>query len=149
MEINPAISALVSGLHDERDGLRQFALRRLVKMGPQVIPALIETLKDNKEYTQECAAIGLASFGTAAIQPLLDAMKHDNRRIRWAAAWVLASMGPEARNAVPEVVLPGAKAARVGSGVWSDSWLTKVRQQLNAAKLGEAGGLSAAQPELC
>ena len=47
METNPAILALISGLQDERDGLRQFALRRLVKMGPQVIPALIETLKDN------------------------------------------------------------------------------------------------------
>ena len=76
------------------------------------------------------------------------AMKHQNRRIRWGAAWVLATIGPEARKAVPEVVIPGAQPARVGSGVWSDSWLTKVRQQLNAAKLGETG-LGTAQPEMC
>lgn len=136
METNPAISALMSGLHDDRDDLRQFALRRLVKMGPQIIPALIETLKDNKEFTQECAAIGLASFGSESIPELLAATKHENRRIRWGVAWVLASMGPEARKALPEVAVPGGNIPRVGSGAWSDSWLTKVRQQLNAAMLG-------------
>lgn len=143
MDMNPAVSLLISGLHDEREGLRQFALRRLVKMGPQVIPALIDTLKDNKEYTQECAAIALASFGQASIPQLLQAMKHENRRVRWGAAWVLASMGNEARKSVPEVVIPETfKMPRVGSGVWSDSWLTKVKQQLNAAKSGEAPAIS-------
>jgi len=142
MDTNPNIGAMISGLHDEREGLRQFALRRIVKAGPAMIPALIETLKDNKEYTQECAAIALASFGSESIQPLLQAMKHENRRIRWAAAWVLSSMGPEARNAVPAVVIPGEFKLPRGSGVWSDSWLTKVKQQLNAAKSGEAPAVS-------
>jgi len=138
--IDPAISALLSGLHDERDGLRQFALRRLVKLGTKAIPALIQTLADNKEYTQECAAIGLASFGPVAIPYLVDAMKHENRRIRWGATWVLASMGPEVRKAVPEVIIPGnEKTPKVGSGVWSDSWLTKVRQQLQAARMDDFG----------
>lgn len=138
MDTNSHIGAMISGLHDEREGLRQFALRRIVKAGPTMIPALIETLKDNKEYTQECAAIALASFGSESIQPLLQAMKHENRRIRWAAAWVLSSMGPEARKAVPEVYIPGAMTLPRGSGVWSDSWLTKVKAQLNAAKSGES-----------
>ncbi|HEY3319475.1 MAG TPA: HEAT repeat domain-containing protein [Planctomycetota bacterium] len=142
MEFDPQIAALITGLRDDRPGLRQFSLRRLVGMGPQAIPGLIELLADPDEGTQEYAAIALATFGSAAIPPLLDAMKHDNRRIRWGAAWVLASMGPEARNVIPEVPIPGAqpqskqKPAKIGSGVWSDSWLTKVRQQLNAARAG-------------
>jgi HEAT repeat protein len=138
MDTNLNIGALISGLHDEREGLRQFALRRIVKMGTQMIPALIDTLKDNKEYTVECAAIALASFGPASVQPLLAAMKHENRKIRWNAAWVLQSMGPEVRNAVPEVIIPGKMTLPKGSGVWSDAWLTKVKAQLNAAKSGES-----------
>jgi len=147
MKNDPAVLALVSGLHDERDGLRQFALRRLVKMGTSAIPALIETLADSKEDTKECAAIGLASFGATAIPYLVDAMKHDNRRIRWGATWVLASMGPEVRKAVPEVYIPGRHAvSKVGSGVWSDSWLTKVRQQLQAARMDDFSDLPNVQP---
>ena len=74
-------------------------------------------------------------------------MQSKDRRTRWGAAWVLATMGPEVRNAVPPVHVPAAAAAveepstetqqptrRYGSGVWSDSWLTKVREQLNAAR---------------
>ncbi|MCY3022301.1 MAG: HEAT repeat domain-containing protein [Planctomycetota bacterium] len=141
-----AITTLVRALHDDREGLRQFAMRRLVNMGPRVIPALIDTLKDTKECTQECAAVALTTFGSTAVPYLLEAMNSEDRRTRWGAAWVMATMGPEARNAVPPVCLPAAEAAapepatveqptrKYGSGVWSDSWLTKVREQLNAAK---------------
>ena len=143
MANHPAVAGLISALHDDRDGLRQFAVRRLVTMGPDVIPALIDTLQDNKEFTQEAAALALRTFGNLAVPHLLKAMKCDNRRIRWGAAWVLQSMGPEARRAVPAIVLPTQNtqpqseveaAKKIGSGVWSDAWLTKVRQQLDEAR---------------
>jgi len=152
---NPAITGLISALHDDRDGLRQFAIRRLVTMGPDAIPALIETLQDNKEHTQEAAAIALRTFGSVAVPHLLKAMKCDNWRIRWGAVWVLQSMGPEARKAVPAVIIPSKQAApvseveaakKIGSGVWSDAWLTKVRQQLNDAR-GLELNLGTMQPE--
>jgi HEAT repeat protein len=155
MATHPAIAGLINALHDDRDGLRQFAVRRLVNMGPDVIPALIETLQDNKEYTQEAAAIALRTFGNQAVPHLLKAMKCDNRRIRWGAVWVLQSMGPEARKTVPAVIIPSQQSAavsevdaakKIGSGVWSDAWLTKVRQQLNDARNMDMS-FGAAQPE--
>jgi HEAT repeat protein len=143
MAMNPAVTGLISALHDDRDGLRQFAIRRLVNMGTHVIPELINMLQDPKEFTQEAAAIVLRTFGSQAVPYLLEAMKSENRRTRWGAAWVLQSMGAEARKAVPAVILPCQNSApasevdvakKIGSGIWSDAWLTKVRQQLNEAK---------------
>jgi HEAT repeat protein len=147
--INPAIEGLIHALHDDRDGLRQFAIRRILKTGPVTIPALIEILQDNKEHTQEAAAIALASFGHTALPHLLAAMKHENRRVRWGAAWVLASMGPEARKVVPAVEIPVLKQTepdKTQYGVWSDSWLTKIRQQLENARSLD---LSQLAPEAC
>lgn len=138
---NDAVDTLVYGLHDDRDGLRQFVMRRLVNLGPQVVPAVIGLLGDNKDYTQESAAIILAAFGSDSLPHLLDALKtHPDRRVRWGAAWVLATMGPEARNVVPHVTVVAAEAAakpaprRQPSDLWSDAWLTKIRDQLAAAR---------------
>jgi HEAT repeat protein len=151
MDANDAVTQLIGGLHDEREGLRQFALRRIVNFGSQAIPALIETLGDNKEYTQECAAIALTTFNGDSIPFLLEAMKnHPNRRVRWGAAWVLSAMGPEARKVVPAVTMPVAadtvpRPKRQPSEMWSDSWLTKIREQLNAARGLDAVSLGGAQ----
>ena len=141
MNTNDAVTSLIAGLHDDREGLRQYAMRRLVNLGPQAIPALIDTLGDNKEYTQEAAAIALTTYGATALPRLLDAMKtHPDRRARWGAAWVLASLGPEVRTAVPPVAVPAGEAdakpvpERRPSDIWSDSWLTKIREQLHAAR---------------
>jgi HEAT repeat protein len=153
MVMNEHISGLISAIHDDREGLRLFAVKRLVKMDPQVvIPALLQLLQERNENTQEAAAIGLATFGDNAIPHLLEALKSDNRRIRWGAAWVLASMGPQARNALPAVKItadqrPSGSSTALPrpsqSGVWSDSWLTKVREQLAAAKGLDPLGVSA------
>jgi HEAT repeat protein len=149
MATNPTIEGLIHALHDDRDGLRQFAIRRILNLGPSAIPALVEVLKDHKEYTQEAAAIALASFGRESLPHLIAAMKHDNRRIRWGAAWVLASMGPDVRKAVPAVEIPAEKSSKASNpqyGVWSDSWLTKIRQQLENARTLDYGQLA---PETC
>jgi len=152
MNTNDAVTSLIAGLHDEREGLRQYAMRRLVNLGSQTIPALIDTLGDNKEYTQESAAIALTTFGATALPHLLDAMKnHGDRRVRWGAAWVLASLGSEVRGAVPPVAVPAGEAEakpvpeRRPSDIWSDSWLTKIREQLNAARQLDLKNLSNAQ----
>lgn len=131
---NTAIIPLINVLHNDSNGLRQFAVRRLVALGKPAIPALIELLGDPKEYTQESAAIALATMGKFGIPSLIDAMiHHPNRRIRWHAAWVLASMGAEARESIPAIDLPvrARKNISTNHGVWSDSWLTKIRKQLH------------------
>lgn len=140
--MNSTVQTLISALQDEREGLRLFAVRRLVSFQVLSVPSLIEALADGKEYTQESAAIGLATIGAPSVPYLLAALKSPERRTRWGAAWVLASMGPEAHSAIPQVRLPAAQSATNGRasdsgihrGVWSDSWLTKIRRQLDDAR---------------
>ena len=146
METDPRIPTLIQSLDDWRDGLRQFAVRRLVAIGEPAIPHLIQALKAKHEYTQESAAIALATLGPVSIPYLLQALKSDDREVRWGVAWVLASMGAEARVVLPEVALPGgAKKARPAMyGVWSDSWLTKVRERLHANRMTDVIGIASA-----
>jgi HEAT repeat protein len=135
------LAALVGALHDEREGLRQFAVRQLVDMGPKVIPHLIVLLGDTKDYTQESTAIVLATFGRDAMPYLINAMKnHPERSVRWGAAWVLASMASEARKLVPPVAVQEEREQtaevpqRQPAEMWADGWLTKVRENLAAAR---------------
>lgn len=137
------LDSLINALRDNREGLRQFAIRRLVKIGQSVVPQLIQELKDKDTYGQEGAAIVLVTLGSAAVPALLQAMHHEDHSIRWGATWVLSSMPLELRrqipavklSAVPQAVTTTSKASESGlHGVWSDSWLTKVRQNLEANK---------------
>jgi HEAT repeat protein len=145
-EKNPNIEPLIQALRDHRDGLRQFAVRRLVAVGESAVPALIQALKYPDEQVQEAVAIALVTIGPRALVQLIRAMNHDDRNVRWGACWVLSSMPPEIRQLLPKVTLPGDKkamdsaaiaaaiTAAAGSGlhhgVWSDSWLSKVRETL-------------------
>jgi hypothetical protein len=141
---------LISALSERRDGLRQFAIRRLVNLGPRAIPALLTTLKSEDAHVQESAAIALSTMGLVAVPHLMQAMRSPDRKLCWAASWVLSSMPPEVRQAIPKVTLPTReseprqlpKAPESGMhGVWSDSWLTKVRERLEAGK-HDISGLS-------
>jgi len=83
----------------------------------------------------------LTTMGTAVIPQLIAAMRHKDRRVCWGAAWVLATLGPAARAALPPVKLPLRKVEKASesslalpAGVWSDAWLTKVRQKLFEAR---------------
>lgn len=147
MDTDPRISPLIHALHDWRDGLRQFAVRRMVSIGEPAIPHLLEALKASQQYTQESAAIALATLGPVSIPYLLKAMKSEDRSVRWGAAWVLASMGPEARTAIPEVALPASKVKSM-HGVWSDSWLTKVRERLQTNRMMDVINIAGSLPEL-
>jgi hypothetical protein len=139
------IQSLITALSDNRDGLRQFAIRRLVSMGARAIPALLLAIKTENQHVQEGAAIALATMGPVSVPYLMQAMQCEDRKLRWAATWVLSSMPPEIRQMIPKVSLPGVEQVPVGSpkasdsglhGVWSDSWLTKVRERLESNKQG-------------
>jgi hypothetical protein len=137
-DLDPKIESLINALDDTRDGLRQFAIRRLVNEGDRAVAALIGTLKSHNVMVQESAAIALVTMGNAALPKLMLALKSDDSALQWGAAWVLSSMPPEIRSTIPKVDLPDSNAkmepAKVDSsvlhGVWSDSWLTKIRQTL-------------------
>ena len=155
MNDHPALNSLIFALGDDRDGLRQFAIRRLVNIGADAVPALIQALKDPREYAQEGAAIALITLGAVALPQLMQAMKSEDRKLRWGACWVLSSMPPELRQSLPKVALPGSapeivpvlkSASESGlHGVWSDAWLSKVRERLEANRMHSAlGGLSPA-----
>lgn len=145
---NETVQALIFALHEDRDGLRSFAMRRLANLGAPAVPELISALKNPSDDVQESAAIVLRTIGQPAIPFLLEALKCTDRKLRWGAAWVLSSMGPDARDAVialsrkesgqsvrlRQAALPKTPAAARNQGVWSDSWLTKVREELHAAR---------------
>src|SRR5208283_4585370 len=113
----------ISALRDSREGLRQFAIRRLAKIGPSVIPKLILALKDKDVYGQEGAAIVLITLGSASVPALLQAMRHEDRAIRWGATWVLSSMPLELRRQIPEVRLPAVPKSVETSSKASESGL--------------------------
>ncbi len=142
------IATLITALHDYREGLRKFAIRRAINMGARAVPALIPLLKDKKEFTQESAAIILATVGQAAVPCLMQALKSDDREIRWGAAWVLSSMPVEVRVTIPRVPVAPVKAGDSGlhHGVWSDSWLTKVRERLESNKGCDVIALAKLEP---
>ena len=147
MTSNDTVQALIEAMQENRDGIRQFAMRRLVSLGAEAVPLLIPTLKDPDENVQESAAIVLRTIGQPALPLLVETLRCADRKLRWGAAWVLSSMGPEAREAVMQQTRKGtATAVRqvampripndMNQGVWSDSWLTKVRDQLHVARQG-------------
>lgn len=148
MTHNDTVQALIQAMQENRDGIRQFAMRRLANMGAVAVPDLIPELKNADESVQECAAIVLRTIGQPALPLLVETLRCQDRKLRWGAAWVLSSMGPEAREAVMqqtrkgtatvvrEVAMPTTPAAALNQGVWSDSWLTKVRDQLHVARQG-------------
>lgn len=152
---HPGVSALIEALINNPDGIRTFAMRRLVNMGSDAVPALIHLLGDRRPEIQESAAIILTTQGKTVIPELIDAMKHcKDRKVCWGAAWVLATIGSEARAALPEVKIPGreiqpataSSSNAANAGVWSDAWLTKVRAKLADARQEVSYFLAAVQP---
>jgi HEAT repeat protein len=157
---NPNIEPLIQALRDHRDGLRAFAVRRLVAMGEAAVPALIEALRYPDQQVQEAVGVALITIGPRALVQLIRAMNHDDRNVRWGACWVLSSMPPEVRQLLPRVKLPADRkamdsaaiaaaiqTAAAGSGlhhgVWSDSWLSKVRETLARNRVADVLDMAA------
>lgn len=139
---HPGVVALLEALGQKQDGFRQFAMRRLLCIGPEAVGPLIQLLADRRPDIQESAAIVLITMGKPVIPELIHAMKtNKDRKLCWGAAWTLASMGADARAALPEVIIPDrtpAQPPKLASdsnpGLWSDAWLTKVRAKLEDAR---------------
>lgn len=153
--MNDMILSLISALGDQREGLRQFAIKRLLDAGDEAIPHLINALRYKNPLQQEGIAIVLATLGTNALPALRAAMRHEDRAIRWGAAWVISSMPEECRATLPKVRIPGSaeeaappSASGLQYAVWSDSWLTKIRERLNTNRVADVITLAANDPQL-
>jgi len=111
--MNDAFDGLIKGMNDNREGMRNFAIQKVVALGEDVIPRLVELLKFKEGYVQDSAAAALTQFGPAAIPALVEALNSTDRTTRWAAAAALGQMGPEGTAAVDKTrKLSGVLAAQ-------------------------------------
>lgn len=104
MDLKSELQALRPGLNDNREGMRNFAIKKAVQLGAQIAPALVELLNEKEGYLADSAAQTLQLIGQPAIPYLLHALQSTtDRKMRWSIAAILAEMGPEARAAVDKV----------------------------------------------
>ena len=61
------LSSLIGALGDNREGLRQFAMRRIVNRGTDAMPALIHELKDSRPEMQESVTVALVTIQFGAL----------------------------------------------------------------------------------
>jgi HEAT repeat protein len=98
------IESSIKALSDNREGIRRFAIRRLIEIGPPAAPALIEALRQKHGFAHDSAVLALVGMGAPAIPNLIAAMNHENREVRWGVASVLNQLGDEGRAAVDSAV---------------------------------------------
>jgi HEAT repeat protein len=94
------IESSIKALTDNREGIRRFAVRRLIEIGIPAAPALIETLKQKHGFAHDSAVQALVGIGAPVIPKLIEAMNHENREVRWGVASALNQLGEEGREAV-------------------------------------------------
>lgn len=99
-----AVPALVAGLRDERNPVRQAAALTLGQIGPaarDAVTPLVAILRDPRSDIREAAAAALARIGPPAVASLAKALADlDTEGMRRAVA-ALESVGPQARDAAP------------------------------------------------
>lgn len=100
MDVNSQIQSLLPGLNDNREGMRNFAIKKCAQLGAEAVPALVEFLKEKDGYLADSAAHVLQLIGQPAIPEMLKALESSDRKLRWSIAAILSEMGPEARAAV-------------------------------------------------
>lgn len=101
MALNPEIQALLPGLNDNREGMRNFAIKKAAQLNPELAPQFLEMLATKDGYLADSAANVLQLMGQPAVPYMLHAMNATNdRKLRWSIAAILSDMGPEARAAV-------------------------------------------------
>lgn len=114
MNLIPELEALVSGLNDNREGMRNFAIKKCVQMGERAVPGLIEMLTQKDGYIADSAANALQQMGSPAIPGLLEAMKSTDKNTRWMATTILSGMGDNAREAIDRTRPISARMSSVG-----------------------------------
>lgn len=101
MALNPELQALLPGLNDNREGMRNFAIKKAAQLNPEIAPQLLEMLSTKDGYLADSAAHVLQLMGQPAVPYMLHAMNStSDRKLRWSIAAILSDMGPEARAAV-------------------------------------------------
>jgi HEAT repeat protein len=101
-----AVSLLVSGLKDPSQHVRGAAARGLLDLhAPQeeVMSAMSDLLADKDPEVRGNVADALASLGQAAVPRLIKALENDD--MQSLAVEVLRRLGPQAKDAVPALVL--------------------------------------------
>jgi len=104
----PAVPALIKSLQDKNSRVRYTAASALGRIGRDArtaIPALGVALKDSEPYVRIYAAESLwkLSGQTESILPVLRASLNESCTL--AAIELLKRIGPEAKSAVPELIL--------------------------------------------
>jgi hypothetical protein len=107
------VDDLVDIIRDDRDPLRQTAVRAIAEIGPDAglaVPQLIQMLSENDDFLPGQAARALAAIGPdafEAIPAVIDlithqaAMKRESHNSVYAAIAALGEFGPRAEAAIP------------------------------------------------
>ena len=103
-----AVPALIRGLEDEDDWVRQVSAHALGEIGPparEAVPALLRLATDDSRYEEAVAARALGRIGDRAeeVVPVLVEMleEHGGYFTRAQAAEALGRFGDRARPAIP------------------------------------------------
>jgi len=101
MDLNSQFEALLPGMNDNREGMRNFAIKKCAQLSAEIAPKLVELLNTKDGYLADSAAHVLQLMGQPAVPYMLHAMNAtSDRKMRWSLAAILSDMGPEARAAV-------------------------------------------------
>jgi HEAT repeat protein len=104
------VPALVEGLKDPDEGIREAALKAIGDIGPPAAAATNDLINlfdkareipdraDASAYLDKIAAV-VAKLGRPAVPSLIKALQEQNAPIRWGACKALGAMGPVAREA--------------------------------------------------
>jgi HEAT repeat protein len=109
-EARSAVLALSAALKDSDLFVRRFSAQALGDIGPEAkdaVPALRKAIDDPKKEVQEAAVSALGKIGLPSVDVLAAVVKDANRLplVRRTAADALQAIGPEAKSAVPTLVL--------------------------------------------
>lgn len=103
-EAKAATPALIRALHDEKPGVRQWAVNALGKIGPEAeraVPSILHLPNPARAGGDLSLAIPMAAIGPGAVPSLIDGLDDAGDGPRWTAAAALGKIGPEADAAVP------------------------------------------------
>src|SRR5262249_13179187 len=104
-----AVPALVKVLKGKDENARGHACVALAKIGPaakEAVPALVASLNEKKGSTVPAnAALALGRIGKAAVGALAEALKSKEAHVREHAASALKDIGPDAREAIPALIV--------------------------------------------
>jgi HEAT repeat protein/tRNA A-37 threonylcarbamoyl transferase component Bud32 len=106
----------------------QEASRRLISLGPDVLPVLLERVDRNSPVAMRHAAVIAARLGpkaSPAVPMLMQALKMDSWDVRRAAMDALAAIGADAKPALPAMVDSLGAVLEIKEVIESLQWAEK------------------------